>query len=83
MAIDAHVAPPLPPEIPGRPVTRIDGTATSCVTPDEAARLMGVSRVNVDLWIKTGKVDVCKDGRETYVLVDSLWLLVPEEERRG
>lgn len=83
MASDPHVAPPLPPEIQGRPVTRIDNTPTFCVTPDDAARLMGVSRLTVDQWIKTGKVDVCKDGRDTFVLVDSLWLLVPEEDRRG
>ncbi len=73
----------MPPEVTGRAVERVDGTATIAVTVDDAARLMGWRSDHMRRLIGQGKVDVCQDGPHTYVLVDSLWALVPEEMRRG
>lgn len=81
--LDPNVPPPLPREVVGRAVTRVDGTKTWAVTVRDAARLMGRALATVEAWVTTGHVDICYDGDTVYVLTDSLWLLVPEEERRA
>lgn len=82
--VDPNDEPPLPPEVKGRKVRRNDKTFTSAVTKRDAARLLGVSESVITRHIADGAVDVCRDPNtsEHLVLTDSLWLLVPEEQRK-
>lgn len=82
MVSNPQAPAPLPPQVIGRPVTRADGRETLCVSLRDAARLMGRDPKWIQRQVNDGSVDVCVDGDETFVLIDSLWLLVPEEERR-
>lgn len=82
--IDPNTPPPLPPQITtARKVARVDGSRTQCVTVRDAARLLGTSEEYVHDKINRGLVDICRDGAQQFVLIDSLWLLVPEEDRRA
>lgn len=83
MPLDPNRPPPLPPQIEGRKVKRVSGERTLAVTVRDAARLMGVTEAHMRTLVEHGKVDTCRDReRRIHVLVDSLWLLVPEEDRR-
>lgn len=83
MSIDPKTPPPLPEQVTGRPVRRRDGTATQAVSIRDAARLMGWDEKQIQQKIDRGQVDICLHQETTYVLIDSLWTLVPEEERRA
>lgn len=84
MPIHPNQPPPLPSQVTAKSVTRIDGTKTQAVTVTDAARLLGLALKTMQGHINEGRVDVAVAGDgTTYVLIDSLWLLVPEEDRRA
>lgn len=85
MSIDPNDPPPLPVEVTSRRVKRADQTYTHVVTKRDAARLLGVPEPIILKHIAAGELEVCRDPttNEHLVLTDSLWLLIPEEQRRG
>lgn len=83
MPNNPDVPPPLPPEVKSLTVTRANKTKTQAVSKRNAARLLGVTETVISRHIAEGAVDVCRHPKtnEHLVLIDSLWLLVPEERR--
>lgn len=83
LAIDPNTPPPLPPEVTGRAVRRIDNTRTQAVTVRAGAKLLGVAEETMQRSVNDGRVEICYGpAKEILILIDSLWLLVPEEDRR-
>ncbi len=71
------LAPPLPAQVTGRRIKRVDGTVEWAVTPRDAARLMGWGVTTVQAAMQNGRVEVAQDpAGDWWILVESLWALV-------
>lgn len=58
-----------------------DGSQAEVVSVANAAKLLGVARVKMDLWVETGKVVICYDAKHRVrVLVPSLVALLEGTE---